>query len=119
VEVPAATILSLSVASAQAVFAVDGLVFVSLLRKLENPGKYTSTLVDDDLHILVRKLRVGQDELRRDFHNRQEELCGGQIRHGSLFKTSSRMPEITKRDYSRRIHSVVQSIGDGMVLPGC
>jgi len=43
VEVPTATILSRSVASAQAVFAVSGLVFVSLLRKLEKPGKNMST----------------------------------------------------------------------------
>ncbi len=64
VEVPTTTILSLSVASAQAVFAAGGLVFVSLLRKLEKPGKNTATSVDDDLRVLVRKLRVGQDELR-------------------------------------------------------
>ena len=86
VEVPTATILSLSVASAQAVFAVGGLVFVSLLRKLEKPGKDTSTSVDDDLRILVRKLRVGQDELRREFRNRQEELRGDQSRHEELIQ---------------------------------
>ena len=88
VEVPTATIFSLSVASAQAVFAVGGLVFVSL-RKLEKHGKDTSTLVDDDLRILVRKLRAGQDELRMDFHNRQEELHGlrgGQSRHEELIQ---------------------------------
>jgi hypothetical protein len=78
VEVPTATILSLSVASAQAVFAVGGLVFVSFLRKLEKPGKNTATSVDDDLRVLVRKLRVGQDELRREFRSRQDELRGGQ-----------------------------------------
>ena len=78
VEVPTATILSLSVASAQAVFAVGGLVFVSLLRKLKKPGKNTATSVDDDLRVLVRKLRVGQDELRREFRSRQDELRGGQ-----------------------------------------
>ena len=29
---------------------------------------------DDDLRALVRKLRVGQDELREEVRNRQEEL---------------------------------------------
>jgi hypothetical protein len=100
VEVPTATILSLSVASAQAVFAVGGLVFVSLLRKLEKPGKNTATSVDDDLRVLVRKLRVaqeelrvgqeklrgGQDELRREFCSRQEELRGDQSRHEELIQ---------------------------------
>ena len=81
-EVPTATILSLSVASAQAVFAVGGLVFVSLLQKLEKHGQDTSTFVDDDIRILVRKLRVGQDELR----NRQEELRGGQSRQEELIQ---------------------------------
>ena len=66
VEVPMATILSLSVASAQGAFAVGGLVFVSLLRKLEKPGKDTTTSGDDDLRVLVRKLRAGQ--------SRHEEL---------------------------------------------
>jgi len=94
VEVPTATILSLSVASAQAVFAVGGLVFVSLLRKLEKPGKDTSTSVDDDLRILVRKLRVGQDELR----NRQEEFRGGQPTRGAHSKPPSK---------SRRSPSVI------------
>ena len=61
-----ATILSLSVASAQGAFAVGGLVFVSLLRKLEKPGKDTTTSGDDDLRVLVRKLRAGQ--------SRHEEL---------------------------------------------
>jgi hypothetical protein len=82
VEVPTATILSLSVASAQAVFAVGGLVFVSLLRKLEKYGKKTTTSVDDDLRVLVRKLRAGQDELR----SRQEELSGDQSRHEELIQ---------------------------------
>jgi hypothetical protein len=59
--------------SAQAVFAVGGLVFVSFLRKLEKPGKNTATSVDDDLRVLVRKLRVGQEELRGD-QSRHEEL---------------------------------------------
>ena len=86
VEVPTATILSLSVATAQAVFAVGGLVFVSLLRKLEKLGKDTSTLVDDDLRILVRKVRVGQDELRREFRNCQEELRGDQSQHEELIQ---------------------------------
>ncbi|MDC1215571.1 hypothetical protein N8152_01955 [bacterium] len=100
VEVPTATILSLSVASAQAVFAVGGLVFVSFLRKLEKPGKNTATSVDDDLRVLVRKLRVaqeelrvgqeklrgGQDELRREFCSRQEELRGDQSRHEELIQ---------------------------------
>jgi hypothetical protein len=52
-------------------------VFLSSLRKLEKPGKDASILVDDDLRILVLKLRVGHDELR----NRQEELRGGQSQH--------------------------------------
>ena len=82
VEVPTATILSLSVASAQAVFAVGGLVFVSLLRKLEKPGKNTATSVDDDLRVLVRKLRVAQEELRVG----QEKLRGGQSRHEELIQ---------------------------------
>jgi ABC-type uncharacterized transport system ATPase subunit len=46
-------------------FAVGGLVYVSL-RKLEKTGVDTATLVDDDLRVLVRKLRDGQ--------GRQEEL---------------------------------------------
>jgi len=46
-------------------FAVGGLVYVSL-RKLEKTGEDTATLVDDDLRVLVRKLRDGQ--------GRQEEL---------------------------------------------
>ena len=68
-------------ASAQAVFAAGGLVFVSLLRKLEKPGKNTATSVDDDLRVLVRKLRVGQDELRdgqEKLRVGQDELRGGQ-----------------------------------------
>jgi ATPase subunit of ABC transporter with duplicated ATPase domains len=45
-------------------------------------SKNTSTSVDDDLRVLVRKLRVGQDDLR----NRQEELHGGQKRHEELIQ---------------------------------
>ena len=88
VEVPTATILSLSVASAQAVFAVGGLVFVSL-RKLEKPGRDT-TSADDDLRVLVRKLRVGQEELR----NRQDELRGG---HEELRGDQSRHEELIQK----------------------
>ena len=90
VEVPTTTILSLSVASAQAVFATGGLVFVSLLRKLEKPGKNTATSVDDDLRVLVRKLRVGQDELRdgqEKLRVGQDELRGGQSRHEELIES--------------------------------
>ena len=89
VEVPTTTILSLSVASAQAVFAAGGLVFVSLLRKLEKPGKNTATSVDDDLRVLVRKLRVGQDELRdgqEKLRVGQDEVRGGQSRHEELIE---------------------------------
>jgi hypothetical protein len=97
VEVPTTTILSLSVASAQAVFAAGGLVFVSLLRKLEKPGKNTATSVDDDLRVLVRKLRVGQDELRDgqeklrvgqdELRVGQDEVRGGQSRHEELIES--------------------------------
>ncbi len=86
VEVPTATIISLSVASAQAAFAVGGLVFVSLLRKLEKPGEDTTISGDDDLRALVRKLRVGLDELRKEFRDRQEELSGGHSRHEELIQ---------------------------------
>ena len=51
-------------------FAVGGLVFVSLLRKLEKPCKDTATLVDDDL----RKLRDGQ--------SRHEELIQNLLQKG-------------------------------------
>ena len=59
-----------------------------------NFGKNTSTSVDDDLRVLVRKLRVGQDDLR----NRQEELMVVRADTRSSFKTSFKKVEITKRD---------------------
>jgi hypothetical protein len=42
VEVPATTRLSLSVAAAQAVFALAGIALVALLRKLQKPSMTTS-----------------------------------------------------------------------------
>ena len=73
VEVPATTRLSLSVAAAQAVFALAGIALVMLLRKLQKPSTTTSESLstDGDLRSLVRKLRLtvdrlgtGQDQLR-------------------------------------------------------
>ena len=85
VEVPATTRLSLSVAAAQAVFAVSGIILVALLRKLSKPAETSSG--DDELRSVVRKLRItvdklstGQDQLRtgqdqlRTGHGEHEEL---------------------------------------------
>ena len=64
VEVPATTRLSLSVAAAQAVFAVSGIILVALLRKLRTPPKSTESLSgDDDIRSVVRKLRITVDKL--------------------------------------------------------
>jgi X-X-X-Leu-X-X-Gly heptad repeat protein len=61
VEVPATTRLSLSVAAAQAVFAVSGIILVALLRKLSKPAETSSG--DDELRSVVRKLRITVDKL--------------------------------------------------------
>jgi len=85
VEVPATTRLSLSVAAAQAVFAVSGIILVALLRKLRTPPKSKESLSgDDDIRSVVRKLRItvdklssGQDKLSTEFrtgHGEHEEL---------------------------------------------
>ena len=60
VEASMVTRLSLSLASAQAVFALVGVLFVSILRKIKKSDQAPSTVYDDDLRILVRKLRDGQ-----------------------------------------------------------
>ena len=87
VEVPATTRLSLSVAAAQAVFALAGIALVALLRKLQNPSSTTSESLstDNDLRSLVRKLRItvdklssGLDQLRTEFRTGQEKLRSGQ-----------------------------------------
>jgi hypothetical protein len=67
------------------VFSKLGFIIL-LLRKLEKPGKDTTTSVDDDLRILVRKLRAGQEELRMEFRNRQEKLHCGQSRYEELIQ---------------------------------
>ena len=73
-EVPATTRLSLSVAAAQAVFAVAGIILVALLRKLRTPPKSTESLSgDDDIRSVVRKLRITVDKLGTG-HGEHEEL---------------------------------------------
>jgi hypothetical protein len=59
-EAPMVTRLSLSLASAQADFAIIGVLFVSILRKMKKSNQALSTLCDYDLRVLVRKLRYGQ-----------------------------------------------------------
>ena len=77
VEVPATTRLSLSVAAAQAVFAVSGIILVALLRKLRTPPKSTESLSgDDDIRSVVRKLRITVDKLSTG----QDQLSSGQDR---------------------------------------
>ncbi len=73
VEVPATTRLSLSVAAAQAVFALAGIALVVLLRKLQKPSTKTSESLstDGDLRSMVRKLRLTVDQLRTG----QDQLC--------------------------------------------
>ena len=93
VEVPATTRLSLSVAAAQAVFALAGIALVVLLRKLQKPSTKTSESLstDGDLRSMVRKLRnelhstvdqlrTGQDQLRTG----QDQLRTGQGTHEEL-----------------------------------
>ncbi|ACO68251.1 hypothetical protein MICPUN_64982 [Micromonas commoda] len=87
VEVPATTRLSLSVAAAQAVFALTGIALVALLRKFQKPSTTTSESLstDGDLRSMMRKLRnefhstcdqlrTGQDQLRTG----QDQLRTGQ-----------------------------------------
>ena len=81
-EVPATTRLSLSVAAAQAVFAVSGIILVALLRKLRTPPKSTESLSgDDDIRSVVRKLRITVDKLspgQDQLHTGQDQLRTGQ-----------------------------------------
>ena len=75
VEVPATTRLSLSVAAAQAVFAVAGIILVALLRKLRTPPKSTESLSgDDDIRSVVRKLRITVDKLGTELRSGQDKL---------------------------------------------
>jgi len=98
VEVPATTRLSLSVAAAQAVFALTGIALVALLRKLQKPSTTTSESLstDGDLRSMMRKLRLtvdrldskidhfgtGQDQLRVG----QDQLRAGQGTHEELIQ---------------------------------
>jgi len=84
VEVPATTRLSLSVAAAQAVFALAGIALVVLLRKLQKPSTKTSESLstDGDLRSLVRKLRLIVDQLRTG----QDQLRTGQGTHEELIQ---------------------------------
>ena len=98
VEVPATTRLSLSVAAAQAVFALAGIALVVLLRKLQKPSTKTSESLstDGDLRSLVRKLRLivdqlrtGQDQLRTTVDHLgtgQDRLRTGQGTHEDLIE---------------------------------
>jgi hypothetical protein len=94
VEVPATTRLSLSVAAAQAVFAVSGIILVALLRKLRTPPKSTESLSgDDDIRSVVRKLRItvdklgtGQDELRTGQDKLSTEYRTGHGEHEELIQ---------------------------------
>ena len=76
------TRMSLSLAAAQAVFALVGVLFVSVLRKIKKSDQVPKTGCDDELRSLVRK----HDEL--------------------IFKVSLKIVEITKHDYDVKIHSV-------------
>ncbi|ACO68194.1 predicted protein [Micromonas commoda] len=99
VEVPATTRLSLSVAAAQAVFALTGIALVALLRKLQKPSTTTSESLstDGDLRSMMRKLRNefhstvdqlrnGQDQLRVEFRTGQDQLRAGQGTHEELIQ---------------------------------
>ena len=99
VEVPATTRLSLSVAAAQAVFALTGIALVALLRKLQKPSTTTSESLstDGDLRSMMRKLRNefhstvdqlrnGQDQLRIEFRTGQDQLRAGQGTHEELIQ---------------------------------
>jgi len=84
VEVPATTRLSLSVAAAQAVFALAGIALVALLRKLQKPSTKTSESLstDGDLRSLVRKLRLTVDRL----DSKVDHLGTGQGTHEELIQ---------------------------------
>ena len=83
VEVPATTRLSLSVAAAQAVFAVAGIILVALLRKLRTPPKSTESLSgDDDIRSVVRKLRITVDKL----DSKVDQLGTGHGEHEELIQ---------------------------------
>ena len=94
VEVPATTRLSLSVAAAQAVFAVAGIILVALLRKLRTPPKSTESLSgDDDIRSVVRKLRITVDkldskvdQLGTEFRTGQDKLSSGHGEHEELIQ---------------------------------
>ena len=94
VEVPATTRLSLSVAAAQAVFAVAGIILVALLRKLRTPPKSTESLSgDDDIRSVVRKLRITVDkldskvdQLGTEFRTGQHKLSSGHGEHDELIQ---------------------------------
>mmetsp|Transcript_12214 Transcript_12214/g.49033 ORF Transcript_12214/g.49033 Transcript_12214/m.49033 type:complete len:440 (-) Transcript_12214:352-1671(-) len=102
VEVPAPTRLSLSVAAAQAVFALTGIALVALLRKLQMPSTTTSESLstDGDLRSMMRKLRIelhstvdqlrtGQDQLctgQDQLHTGQDQLRAGQGTHEELIQ---------------------------------
>ena len=55
VEAPMVTRMSLSLATAQAVFALVGVLFVSVLRKIKKSDQAPKTGCDDELHTLVQK----------------------------------------------------------------
>mmetsp|Transcript_12216 Transcript_12216/g.49043 ORF Transcript_12216/g.49043 Transcript_12216/m.49043 type:complete len:302 (-) Transcript_12216:356-1261(-) len=80
VEVPATTRLSLSVAAAQAVFAVSGIILVALLRKLSKPAETSSG--DDELRSVVRKLRITVDKL----DSKVDQLGTGHSEHEELIQ---------------------------------
>ncbi|ACO68233.1 hypothetical protein MICPUN_65031 [Micromonas commoda] len=102
VEVPATTRLSLSVAAAQAVFALTGIALVGLLRKLQKPSTTSSETLstDGDLRSMMRKLRnefhstfdqlrTGQDQLRTgqdQLRVGQDQLRAGQGTHEELIQ---------------------------------
>ena len=99
VEVPATTRLSLSVAAAQAVFALAGIALVALLRKLQKPSTTISENLstDGDLRSMVRKLRnelhstvdqlrTGQDQLRTGQDQLRTEFRTGQGTHEELIQ---------------------------------
>ena len=83
-EVPATTRLSLSVAAAQAVFALAGIALVVVLRKLQKPSTTTleSLSTDGDLRSMVRKLRLTVDHLCTG----QDQLRTGQGKHEELIQ---------------------------------
>ena len=72
---------SLSVAAAQAVFAVSGIILVALLRKLSKPAETSSG--DDELRSVVRKLRITVDKL----DSKVDQLGTGQDQLCTEFRT--------------------------------